>query len=134
RWFVEVGTVAADLRPLTGYAVELSAAVPDADWDARAALNAWLLGADRGRFEAEQRAWLAARVWGPEPRSEAARARPLARRLAALDAVAADPAAARARFAVRYLALPAGAPAGHLGPGWARLQAGPTWQLWEFRP
>jgi hypothetical protein len=136
KFFVDPALIQEDLRPLYQYAVDLSAAVDNQEWDTRVALNSYLRGLDRAGFLAEQNAWLDRIPWGPwaPGRSAAARHARLAGRLAAWDAVVADPAAQLDRFRVRYLALRVGAKADHLGSEWYRLEAGPTWQVWERRP
>jgi hypothetical protein len=133
RFFVDVAVTQEDLRPLYEYTVDLSAAVDNADWDTRVALNDYLRGLDRACFRAEQTAWLDQTHWGPwaPGRSAAARQERLAGRLAAWEAVTADPGPLLERFHVRYLALPAGARVDHLGGEWVRRETGPTWQVWE---
>jgi hypothetical protein len=133
--FVYLAVVLEDQRPLDHYAVINSPAASDDEWDARIALNRYLLGTDRTRFEAEQGLWLRTNPWGfwaPHRASPARRQGRLDRRLRAFATIEADPHAALERFDVRYVALPFGrAPPAVLHTRWKRLQDGPTWSLWE---
>jgi hypothetical protein len=126
-----LAAVGFGLRPLAGYTAVLSP-IPDAELDARVALNAYLLGRPRDQFRAEQDAALRAAKWGPEARSADARSARLAARLAAWDAVATNPSAAVERFDVRVLAAPAG-PDVHQPAGWVRARSGPRWVVWVRR-
>jgi hypothetical protein len=133
--FVSLALVLENQRPLDHYAVLNSPAVGDDEWDARIALNRYLLGADRTRFEAEQREWLRTNPWGlwaPHRASPAQQQDRLARRLRAFATVEADPRAALERFDVRYVALPVDrTPPAIPGTTWRCLQTGPSWSLWE---
>jgi hypothetical protein len=133
RFFVDSAMILEDWRPLSGYSVDVSAAVSTPEWDLRVALNSYLRGLDRTRFEKEQITWLDETLWGPwrRGRSPAARQERLNSRLAAWDSVAASPTDALDRFKVRYLALPVEARVDHLGEKWVRRETGPTWQVWE---
>ncbi|MBX6312330.1 MAG: hypothetical protein IRY99_05335 [Isosphaeraceae bacterium] len=134
--FVELAVVLENQRPLAGYAVEISPTVDDAEWDARAALNAFLCGEDRETFCAWNEVAFALGIekgWGPWRRDPVIRAKKLADRRAAYDAVLRDPASALDRFGVRYVALPTGRerPAYLRRPHWRPLQEGPYWDIWE---
>jgi hypothetical protein len=131
--FVVTAGILEDTRPLDGYAVLLSATVDDVEWDARAALDGVLRGLSRDEFRREQLDRLEVNTWGPWGRGRSATAREerLHKRLEAWDAVWADPGACLDRFGVRYVALPAAAPADHLGAGWSCRQDGPHWRLLE---
>lgn len=130
--FVNCAAIAEDQRPLNHYSVLVSPSISDAEWDARVALNAFLLGADRATFAAEQTQWADRTAWGPWARDPNRQAERLASRLAAYDRAARGPEAALDRFSVRYLALPTGhAPSSGRGSGWALRQQGPSWGLWE---
>jgi len=121
-------TIGYDLRPLAGYSAVLSP-ITDVELDTRTALNAYLLGWSRERFETSQQTDFRSGKWGPEARSEQARASKLAARLTAWDAVVLDPLAAMNRFNVRVLARPFE----ELKPvpaGWVLLQNGPRWTIW----
>lgn len=132
RGFVDLAAIQEDQRPLNHYAADFSPSISDAEWDARYALNAYLLGVDRAAFEIQLDQWLDRQVWGAWGRGRSAerRAERRAGRLAAFDEVVANPNAALDRFAVRYLALPSGRPP---PDGWTPLQHGPTWDIWERR-
>jgi hypothetical protein len=126
--FQYLAAVGFDLRPLAGYTAVLSP-ITDAELDARAALNAYLLGWSRDRFRAEQDAELRGAKWGPAARSADAREARLTARLTAWDAVAHEPHAAAERFDVRVLARPAGVPEPPPA-GWVLVQPGPRWPVW----
>jgi hypothetical protein len=136
RFFVDSAMILEDWRPLSGYSVDVSAAVSTPEWDLRVALNSYLLGWDRTRFEKEQITWLDETLWGPwrRDRSPAARQERLNGRLTAWDSVVSNPDAALTKFQVRYLALPSGVSADHLGARWLLQEDGTTWQVWERRP
>ncbi|MBX6311807.1 MAG: hypothetical protein IRY99_02635 [Isosphaeraceae bacterium] len=129
--FLELGAILEDQRPLDHYCLLLSPSIDDAEWDRRVALNDYLRGFDRADFARCQEATLS-KGWGPWVRDVALRAKRLAARLSAFDAIRAHPAAALEEFAVRYVALPANQPPPeYLREGWRRLQGGPSWQVWE---
>jgi len=130
--FVNLAIILERQVPLSHNEVNHSPATSNEEWDARIALNAYLLGLTRPAFEAGESALLRGGGWGPWGRHEADQDRRLASRLARYDADAADPPAALDRYHVRYFASePGRLPA---GPGWTRLQRGPTWDLWERTP
>jgi hypothetical protein len=129
-YFQSAAAVRFNLRPLAGYAAELSP-IPDPELDARIAINEYLLGRSRAEYRTSEMAAIWTKAGGREARSEAARLERLAARLAAWDAVAAVPAAATDRFFIRVLALPAGAKGSHLSPGWELRRRGKRWDVWE---
>jgi len=128
--FQYAAAVRFNLRPLAGYTAVLSP-MTDAELDARVASNEYLLGRTREEFRAGEMAAIWTTHWGPSARSEAARRGRLAARLAAWDALAADPAATVERYRVRVLALPAGADGRHLPPGWVPRRRGGRWDVRE---
>ena len=128
--FQYAASVRFNLRPLAGYTAILSP-IPDAELDTRRALNEYLLGRTRAEYRAGEMTSIWTTLWGREARSEATRVERLAARLAAWDAVAADPAAAVDRFCVRVLSLPAGSDGQHLPPGWELRRRGKRWDVWE---
>lgn len=132
KGFVDLAVILENQRPLDHHSVVFSPSVDNAEWDARIALNGYLRGLNRLAFEGEQRAVLEAGVWGPWARDPVRRAEQLVNRIASYDAILADPSAALKRFGVRYVALPTGqtSPA-YLNTSWSRLEAGPSWQVWE---
>jgi hypothetical protein len=134
--FENFSTILEDQRPLDNYWVFLSPQVTDEEWYARSALNGYLLGQDRTVFEAEKRAtYLAAtgHGWGPWRRDPVDGQRRFQGLLSAYDATVRNPAAVLDRFRVRYVGLSAGSqpPAYLASQRWTRLQAGPSWQVWE---
>lgn len=140
--FLNFAAVSEDARPLAHLAVFYGPATVDEEWDARLALNAYLLGLEREAFAAGEAALLDdpgqrtadhGGAFGPWKRDPRARADRLSRRTAAFDRVLADPGAARARFSVRYVAdpIPSSVP-GARRVGWSLLQDGPHWRIWEW--
>ncbi len=143
--FLDFAAIAEDSRPLIHPAVLYSSATDNSEWDARLALNAFLLGQDRGEFESTERAFLTnpdqrhvshGGAFGPWRRNKDARDDRMKRRLAAYDQITADPVASLRRFSVRYLAEPVTSPSLSPAkrPGWHLKQAGPTWNVWERDP
>jgi hypothetical protein len=131
--FVSAAAVLDNLRPLCD---ELSAysspSVSDAELHERLALNDLLLGVDRAAFETRHRALLEGPsrlgFWKHDGSHIPDR---VAARLAAYDRACADLPAALDRFAIRYVALPAGHRPDYLARGWTALVTGPTWDIWE---
>ena len=125
--FCELAAVAEDQWVLSGEAVARSMAVDNDQWELRTALNAYLEGTDRPKFEEASRlatGWF----WkSPELQPEVKTA--LMRKY---DEVFQDPDRFIAEFGVRYVALAADRPeVPYLRAGWAILQRGPYWQIWE---
>ena len=129
--FVNQAVILEDQRPLAHYTTQLSPDLDDRAYLRRIALNAALRGLDRPAFAADHEGLLV-KGWGPWSRDPALRAAALAESLRDFDAFRADPAAGLAEYGVRYLAIPAGqVTPSPIRSGWRRLQAGPTWQVWE---
>jgi hypothetical protein len=126
--FQYLAAVGFNLRPLAGYSAVLSP-ITDDELDVRVALNARLRGWSRELFRTNQESELRQQRWGPEARSEDARATRLTARLAAWDAVASDTSAVIDRFDVRVVALLAGT-ADSPPAGWVLAQRGPRWAVW----
>jgi hypothetical protein len=133
RAFVDFAVALEDARPLDGYLVQLSSSVDDAEWDTRAALGGVLRGLDAAAFEAEERKLLGETIWGPCARDPEVRARKIETRVRLFRELSADVERACARFDVRYVALRADRAAPAFTAGWTRLDAGPSFQLWERR-
>ena len=131
--FCELAAVAEDQWVLSGEAVPRSFAVDNEQWESRAALNAYLVGIDRAKFEKAAR--VAADLWFWEnPKREGEVTAAFMRRY---DEVVQAPDRFIAEFGVRYVALEAEGPQmadrhiDHLRAGWTMLQRGPYWQIWE---
>jgi len=126
--FCELAAVAEYQWVLGGQAVPISMAVDNEQWESREALNAYLVGKDRGEFEKEVR--IAGEFWlweNPTREREV-----IAAFMRKYDEVVGAPGRFIARFGVRYVAFAADrAPVGYLREGWTMLQRGPYWQLWE---
>jgi hypothetical protein len=138
--FMDLGSILENQRPLEDYWVYLSPYITDDDWYRRIALNAILLGQDRGAFESAVRQRFAvlppeSPSWGPWTRDAADSQRRIRGALEAYDATAADVDAALTRYRVRYVGLKAQSrvPDDLSGSGWTLLQDGPTWRIWERR-
>jgi hypothetical protein len=133
--FVQYAMIVDHVTPLgAAYPVLLSPSVSDLDFDRRIALNAYLSGASRQQFEAQQRWDLDHLQYGAELRDLAKRDARLASRLAFFDQIASDPAATIEDSHVRYVALPVGSPRpAALAAEWVLLQPGPAWEVWERR-
>jgi hypothetical protein len=130
--FMNVAAIVNNLRPLDHYAVVMSPSLDNAAWDARVALNGFMLGLNREAFAASQRKLIGDYVWGQEARDPARRAARLESRLGIYDQIAANPGAALDHFRVKYVALPKDAvPPSYLNSNWQRLTDGPYWQVWE---
>ena len=129
--FVDFAQVLENQRPLERSSF-LSSSVDNQEWDARNALNSFLLGQDRTAFQVEQQHFFDTETLGPWARDPVKRAQRVGSRLAMFDGIQADPATWLHRFRVRYVALPAGRTApDYLTTGWRPLQAGPRWDVWE---
>jgi hypothetical protein len=125
--FCQLAAVAEDQWVLSGEDLLRSMAVDNDQWESRTALNAYLEGTDRPEFE--KAAKLAAGwFWeSSELQSEAKTAM-----MRKYDEVVRNPDRFIAEFGVRYVALPADRAEGpYLRVGWAILQRGPYWQIWE---
>jgi len=133
--FVDFAVILEDQCPLDHYSVILSPDISDDEWDERVALNSFLRGQDLSTFTASQTRWSEETVWGlwaAHRVSPEARQLRLARRLAAFRWVERDPRAAMDKYAVRYVALPAGQPGPtYLKQSWDLRQEGPTWNIWQ---
>jgi PAS domain-containing protein len=129
--FIDFASILDNLRPLSGWSAYLSPSVSDVELDERVALNELLRGVDRATFESRQRAFFESFPMGPCQRDPSLRPLRVAARLAAYDRIRADINAAVARFAVQYVALPAGNRPAYLAEGWAPMITGPTWDVWE---
>jgi len=130
--FCELAAVAENQWVLSGEAVPRSLVVSNDQWEARAALNAYLTATDREEFEKEAR--IAVELWFWE--SPALQPQVNAAFMRKYDEVVQDPGRFIAEFNVRYVALAAGGPRIHpqipyLRAGWTMLQPGPYWQIWE---
>jgi hypothetical protein len=133
RDFLDPAEATENLRPLEHYCTIFSPSITDAELDRRVALNRYLEGMDRVRFEADQRDALSEVFWNAKPRNVERRKEQLVRRLAAYDVVAAEPEKAVREFEVRYVAIKADRfPASYLSRAGTLLQKGPFWQVWEF--
>jgi hypothetical protein len=132
--FVDIAAVAESLRPLDHYAVQISPAVSDAEWDIRIALNALLSGQGRDTFVSRQNERLSADGWGSWTRSRVVFAQRLGQRVAAYDTVATRVLQTAAQLGVGYVALPVGTetPAS-LGDDWSVVEDGPHWRIWRRR-
>jgi hypothetical protein len=112
-----------------------SLTISNDEWNDRIALDGYLRGQDRATFEREQHRRIFSDWWGPWARDESLKAQLLARRMAAYDAVVADPRGALDRFEVRYAGLTAGSsPPDCPSCGWRLLEAGSDWWVWGRRP
>jgi hypothetical protein len=133
--FVDWAMILDNQRMLySDFAIRHSLTVGHDEWNDRAALNGYLRGLGRDAFTAEQRLRIERDFWGPWHRSASWRSRLLAERMAAYDAVTADPEAALDRFRVRYSALlPGRIPPRRGTRGWSLRQAGRYWWVWERR-
>ena len=127
--FSELATIGENQRALSGVFLNASMSVDDSMWRSRFSLNAFLSGTtDRKEFERAASLELETGLWNaPKIRPEL-----LAPFMRTYDEVVRDPGKFIKAFAVRYVALPVDRPAPlYLRSGWALLQPGPYWQLWE---
>jgi hypothetical protein len=131
--FVGYAIIIDHVTPLAAdYPVALSPAVDDFDLYHRIALNAYVSGASRASFEAEQIELLNHLIYGVEMRDPVRRLYRLRSRLAWFDLVASAPEAHLDAYQVRYVALPANTPRPQaLDSGWSLLQDGPSWKVWQ---
>lgn len=133
--FVQYAMIVDHVKPLAAeYPVIWSPLVSDSDLDHRIALNAYLSGASRDAFEAQQNWEMEHLQYGVELRHPEKRADRIASRMMWFDQVASNPQAAIDSFQVRYVALPADTPKpATLGSDWVQVQSGPTWEVWQRR-
>ncbi|MFO0892655.1 MAG: hypothetical protein U0790_26370 [Isosphaeraceae bacterium] len=139
--FIDMSSIIENQRPLDNYWVFLSPYVSDVEWYRR-------MGRQRDppgqrpapcseRFAKDRFAVTEGRKagWGPWARDPEESARRIRDVMAAYDEVAGDVEGAMDRYGVRYVALAANAPIpGYLGDGgWAPLEEGPRWRVWERR-
>ncbi len=130
--FIDFTVIMENQRPLSGYLVDLSPAVDNAEWDARIALNSYIEGKDRDSFTLQQRAQLTANQFGPWKRDRLKFEERIQNRLKYFDEIVADPIKALKKFQVKYVALPKNTKQPtYLQLGWKLLQDGPYWQIWE---
>jgi hypothetical protein len=131
--FVYQAMVMDNLRPLdTPWPVVWSSSVSDDEFDQRISFNAVLLGRTRTEFEVIQRSQLEKSEFGQEKRSLEFRARRLASRLAYFDRATITFNETIDKFKIHYVALPSSQnPPDYLTHGWKRIEAGPTWQVWQ---
>jgi hypothetical protein len=129
--FVDFAVIFENQRPLDNYWVFLSPYCTDAEWDRRKALNYYLSGVDPSDSEESLRKTLGSWNWTTDRADEERR---VTRRLAEFRAVERDLDVLLDRYDVRIVALQADRrPPKYLSKGWARLQDGPYWQVWERR-
>jgi hypothetical protein len=130
--FCELAVILKNQHPLSGYAVLQSASTSDAQWEARMALNGWLLGFDRPAWVARANQMAASYPWGPWAFGESSRSELAQALIDAYDTVSCDPATALDAYRVRYVALPArSGDSSHVREGWRVLQAGRYWKILE---
>jgi hypothetical protein len=130
--FIDLSITLENLRPLRGYAVQMSAPVRDQEWHEREALNAILLGETREVFKANQEHVAQAFHWGRWQRESDGKVKFVSERLNAYDHVIAHLGSRLLDFQVRYAAIPSGqtvSPA--LIERFQKIQSGPYWDLWE---
>jgi hypothetical protein len=129
--FVDYAVAVDRLRPIDQYSVLFSAATTQDDWNARAALNGIALGQDRTTFEKAERDRLA-KSWGPWSANPDLLTECVRHRMMHYDEFSSDPEKAFRSLGVRYVALDVKAkPPAFLNSGWAALQRGPVWNVWE---
>jgi hypothetical protein len=133
RDFVNIAVIMENVRPLRHYAMDVAPGVSDSEWDARIALDSYLLGIDAEEFERRQREFLGGYGYGPIARDRTLLDARLRRQIAAYDEVVRDPTAAVKRFEVRYVVLPrATSPPNYLGAGgWEPVGGNEIWQVWQ---
>jgi hypothetical protein len=130
--FIDFAVIMENQRPLSGYLVDLSPAVDNAQWDARIALNSYIEGKDRDSFILQQRAELTTNQFGPWKRDQLKFEERIQNRLKYFDEIIADPLKAFKKFQVKYVALSYNTKKPtYLQVGWKLLQNGPYWQIWE---
>jgi hypothetical protein len=130
--FVYFAVMTKNQRPLSGYTVDFSPAVDNAEWDARIALNDYLQGINRSRFITKQETELKTTVWGPWVRDAKKLEERFQSRQKYYDEILANPVKAFKKFQVKYVALSKNTqPPEYLNNGWKLLQDGQYWQIWE---
>jgi hypothetical protein len=131
-----LSAITANERPLAGDAALLSPWISNADWIARTSLDVYLSGATPAmETEVFQRENDRFRRMHPDLDWVVNPARwnaYVAAEREAFAAISANPTPVAERYGVRYVALPAREPKpAYLSDGWAELQTGPYWQVWE---
>jgi hypothetical protein len=129
--FMVMSSIMDDLRPLAGYPLVVSPSATEEIQEDREALNALLGGIERQAYQAKWQRKLTVGWQGPWGRDQALLAAKLQRVLASYDRVSARLEVELAKYRVRYVALVAGAPAGHLPGVWRKIQSGPNWDVYE---
>lgn len=130
--FVEFAVLTENQRPLSGYTVNLSPAVDNAEWDARITLNDYLQGINRSTFITKQEADLKTTRWGPWVRDAKKLEERFQSRKKYYDEIVANPVKAFKKFQVRYVALSKNTqPPQYLNNGWKLIQDGQDWRIWE---
>lgn len=130
--FVEFAVITDNQRPLSGYTVNLSPAVDNAEWDARIALNDYLQGINRSKFIAKQEADLKLTSWGPWVRDAKKLNERIKSRQKYYDEIVSNPVTVFKKFQIKYVALTKNTPQPqYLNSGWKLLQDGQYWQIWE---
>jgi len=130
--FIKFALVLENQRPLSGYAVDLSPAVDNSEWDQRITLNNYLQGVDRTTFLSKQKSDLVNAVWGPWARDKSKLAERLQNRLKYFDEIVHNPVDAVQKFQVKYVILRQNTQLPeYLNNGWKLLQDGPDWWIWE---
>lgn len=125
--FCMLAAVAERQWPLSGFTIPRSLMIDDDEWEARTALNSYLLGVKKAQFE-QQTKLLSEWFWESQKLERATRAA----FMRVYGEVARDPDRFIARFGVRYVVLPEnGRRPAYLDTGWTLLQPGPYWQIWE---
>jgi hypothetical protein len=126
--FCELAVVAENQRMLGGWTVPISVAVDDSNWEARVALNAFLMGVGRADFvrvtsDDLRDYWFLASIQ-PQLREGFIRQ---------FDEVTRNPDKFIRALEVSYVALPAGlAPPAYVASRFRLLQPpGPYWQIWQ---
>ena len=106
--FCEFTVITEAQRPLSGYAVEISPWVSNAEWERRIAANAYLGGADRESFAKLAQQFSLKFPWGPWAVNPARRPELFKALMSQYDEVARSPVTVLDRFGVRYVALKRG--------------------------
>jgi hypothetical protein len=130
--FVDFAMIAENQRPLSGYTVNLSPAIDNAEWDARIALNDYLQGMNRSTFITKQETNLKTTVWGPWVRDPKKLDERFQSRQKYFDEILDNPVKALKKFQVKYVALPKNTESPqYLNADWKLLEDGQYWQIWE---
>lgn len=125
--FCMLAAIAERQWPLSGFTIPRSLMIDDDEWEARTALNSYLLGIKKTQFK-QLTKHLSDWFWEGQTLELATRAAFMRH----YDEVARDPDRFIARFGVRYVVLPEnGRRPAYLDTGWTLLQPGPYWQIWE---